>query len=88
MATKGLGTAQVYIQGKGKKLAPVEKHNEAEEMKINVLLWLLSMSHAVQTNEGWGIPINNTVKNIDFGTKENQVWNLILPLPSIVTLGK
>lgn len=46
MATKSHGTAQVYIQGKGKKLATIEKHNEAEEMKINLLSWLLTMSHA------------------------------------------
>lgn len=46
MATKSHGTAQVYIQGKGKKLATMEKHNEAEEMKINLLSWLLTMSHA------------------------------------------
>lgn len=46
MVTKSHGTAQVYIQGKGKKLASVEKPNEAEEMKINLLLCLLTMSHA------------------------------------------
>lgn len=46
MATESHGTAQVYIQGKGKKLATIEKHNEAEEMKINLLSWLLTMSHA------------------------------------------
>ena len=33
MATKSHRTAQVYIQGKGKKLATMEKHNDAEEMK-------------------------------------------------------